>query len=97
MSKFGLEYGEVNTLRSKIGKCIENLESQKRAADKALSSLSEISEGYSELKEIAFNLNAVKLISVKEVEKVSLFKNALNSYTENIRNNDTQVYTMKEK
>lgn len=97
MGKIGLIYGEANSLVSDIRKCVNSLESERSLVDVALSELNSISTGYSELEEIRSNLNAIKSRNTTEMDKLTSFRKSLDTYINNIKDNNIQVYKIKEK
>lgn len=97
MGKIGLIYGEANSLLSNTRKCIGDLEAERNSVDKALNELNGITSGYSEVGEIRSNLNSVKTRNTSEINKLTTFSKSLDTYINNIKYNNIQVYKMKEK
>lgn len=94
MGKIGLEYSACNDLIKEVKKCRENIEKERKELEKAILELNDISSGYSELNSIKSNLEATKLKSKNDQDKLERFEIALRNYLSNIKDSDTIVYKM---
>ena len=73
----------------------DNIEKERKAVEKAISELNDISSGYSELNNIKYNLERIKSKNKSEEDKLQRFETALKNYFANIKDNDT-TYKMEQ-